>query len=56
MTKSDIAEKIQTETGLSKKESAELMEAVFSLMLSDMANISVLLNGGCYSNIVAANK
>jgi len=30
MTKADIADKIQAATGLSKKESAELMEAVFS--------------------------
>jgi integration host factor subunit alpha len=32
MTKADIAEKIQDTIGLSKKESAELMEAVFSIM------------------------
>lgn len=32
MTKADIAEKIQTATGLTKKESSELMEAVFSIM------------------------
>ena len=32
MTKADIAEKIQEAIGLSKKESAELMEAVFSIM------------------------
>lgn len=30
MTKADIAEKIQAATGLTKKESSELMEAVFS--------------------------
>lgn len=30
MTKADIAEKIQAVTGLTKKESAELMEAVFN--------------------------
>ena len=32
MTKADIAEKIQEGTDLTKKESAELMEAVFSIM------------------------
>jgi nucleoid DNA-binding protein len=31
MTKADIAEKIQTKMNLSKKESAEMMEAVFPL-------------------------
>ena len=30
MTKANIAEKFQTKTGLTKKESAELMEVVFS--------------------------
>lgn len=38
MTKADIAEKIQQGTGLSKKESAEMMEAVFSLMKSTFEN------------------
>jgi len=32
MTKADIAEKIQTATGLSKKDSLEMLEAVFSVM------------------------
>lgn len=32
MTKADIAERIQAGTGLSKKKSAEMMEAVFSIM------------------------
>jgi integration host factor subunit alpha len=32
MTKADIAEKIQAGIGLSKKESVEMLEAVFSLM------------------------
>jgi integration host factor subunit alpha len=32
MTKAAIAEKIQTTTGLSKKDSAELMESVFAIM------------------------
>lgn len=32
MTKADIAEKIHTSTGLSKKDSAAMMEAVFAIM------------------------
>jgi integration host factor subunit alpha len=31
-TKADIAEKIQAKTGFTKKDSAELLEAVFSIM------------------------
>jgi integration host factor subunit alpha len=32
MTKADIAEKIQTTTGLSKKDSAAMMESVFAIL------------------------
>ncbi len=32
MTKADIAEKIQASTGLSKKDSAAMMESVFAIM------------------------
>ena len=32
MTKADIVEKIHTNTGLSKKDSAAMMEAVFAIM------------------------
>lgn len=32
MTKADIAERIHTKTGFSKKDSAELLETVFSVM------------------------
>lgn len=32
MTKADIVEKIHTTTGLSKKDSAEMMESVFAIM------------------------
>lgn len=32
MTKADIFEKVQDNTGLTKKESAEMVEAVFSIM------------------------
>jgi len=34
MTKADIAEKIQNSTGLTKKESTEALEMVFSIMKS----------------------
>jgi len=36
MTKSDIAENIHAGTDLTKKESAELMEALFSIMKSTL--------------------
>lgn len=32
MTKADIAERIQSNTGMSKKESLEMLEGVFSIM------------------------
>ena len=32
MTKADIVERIQTRTGLTKKEASEMMETVFSIM------------------------
>ena len=36
MTKADIAERIQDGTGLTRKESAEMMEEVFSIMKSTL--------------------
>jgi integration host factor subunit alpha len=36
MTKADIAEKIQTTTGLSKMDSMRMLEAVFSIMKSTL--------------------
>lgn len=36
MTKADIVEKVSTNLGLSKKESAELVEVVFSLIKSTL--------------------
>lgn len=36
MTKADIFEKVSANTGLSKKESVELVEAVFSLIKSTL--------------------
>ena len=36
MTKADIVEKIQTKIGLSRKESTDILEAVFSIMKSTL--------------------
>ncbi len=52
MTKADIAEKIQAKTGLSKKESVEMMEAVFSLMKSTLEAGETLKISGFGSFIV----
>jgi len=52
MTKADIAEKIQAEIGLSKKESAEMMEAVFSIMKSTLESGENLKVSGFGSFIV----
>lgn len=52
MTKSEIAEKIQAATGLSKKESAEIMEAVFSIMKTTLESGETLKVSGFGSFIV----
>jgi integration host factor subunit alpha len=52
MTKADIAERIQAGTGLSKKESAEMMEAVFSIMKSTLESGQTLKISGFGSFIV----
>ena len=52
MTKADIAERIQAGTGLSKKESAEMMEAVFSIMKSTLESGETLKISGFGSFIV----
>ena len=52
MTKADIAEKIQAGVGLSKKESAEMMEAVFSLMKETLESGETLKISGFGSFIV----
>jgi integration host factor subunit alpha len=36
MTKADLAEKIRTTIGLSKKESADMLESIFSIMKSTL--------------------
>lgn len=46
MTKADIVEKIHTTTGLSKKDSAEMMESVFAIMKESLeAGESIKLSG-----------
>lgn len=52
MTKADIAERIQAGTGLSKKESTEMMEAVFSIMKSTLESGETLKISGFGSFIV----
>ena len=52
MTKSDIAEKIQEGTGLSKKESADIMEAVFSIIKNTLESGETLKISGFGSFIV----
>lgn len=52
MTKADIAERIQAGTGLSKKESAEMIEAVFSIMKSTLESGETLKISGFGSFIV----
>lgn len=52
MTKADIAEKIHATTGLTKKESAEIMEAVFSIMKSTLESGENLKISGFGSFVV----
>jgi len=52
MTKADIFEKVQAGTGLTKKESAELVEAVFSIMKSTLESGENLKISGFGSFIV----
>jgi integration host factor subunit alpha len=52
MTKADIVEKVQAGTGLAKKESVEMVEAVFSLMKSTLETGENLKIAGFGSFIV----
>ena len=52
MTKADIVEKIQTGTGLSKKEAIEAMEAVFSIMKTTLESGENLKISGFGSFVV----
>ncbi|NTV50978.1 MAG: integration host factor subunit alpha [Geobacteraceae bacterium] len=56
MTKSDLAEKIQAGIGLSKKESAEMMEAVLSIMKETLESGETLKISGFGSFIVKQKK
>jgi len=55
MTKSDIAERIQTETDMTKKESAKMMEAVFSIMKSTLEQGENLKISG-FGNFIVKQK
>ncbi len=52
MTKAEIAEKIHTATGLSKKESSEAMETVFAIMKATLEQGESLKISGFGSFIV----
>ncbi len=52
MTKADIVEKVQAGTGLTKKESAEMVETVFSIMKSTLESGENLKISGFGSFIV----
>lgn len=52
MTKADIAERIQARIGLSKKESSEMMEALFSIMKSTLESGETLKISGFGSFVV----
>jgi integration host factor subunit alpha len=52
MTKADIAARIQDETGLTKKDSAELLESVFEIMKATLESGDTLKISGFGSFIV----
>ena len=52
MTKADIAEKIQTTTGLSKKDSAAMMESVFAIMKESLETGETIKISGFGSFVV----
>lgn len=55
MTKADIAERIHAEIGFTKKESAEMLEAVFSLMKNTLkAGDNLKISG--FGNFVVKQK
>jgi integration host factor subunit alpha len=55
MTKADIAEKLQAGTGLTRKESAEMMEDVFSIIKSTLEQGENLKISG-FGNFVVKQK
>jgi len=52
MTKADIVEKLHTSTGMSKKESIEMLEAVFSIVKSTLEQGETLKISGFGSFVV----
>lgn len=52
MTKADIVEKIHNNTGMTQKESAEMVEAVFSIMKSTLETGETLKISGFGSFVV----
>jgi len=56
MTKTEIAENIQAGTDLTKKESAELMEAVFAIMKSTLESGENLKISGFGSFVVKQKR
>lgn len=52
MTKADIVEKVQASIGLSKKESSEMIEAVFAIMKSTLESGETLKISGFGSFVV----
>jgi integration host factor subunit alpha len=56
MTKADIAEQIQSVTGYTKKESVEMLEAVFSLMKRTLESGENLKISGFGSFVVKQKK
>lgn len=55
MTKADIAERIHTATGVSKKESVEMLETVLSIMKSTLESGQTLKISG-FGNFVVKQK
>lgn len=56
MTKADIAERIQAQTSFTKKESTELLEAVFSIMKKTLEASETLKISGFGSFVVKQKK
>jgi integration host factor subunit alpha len=55
MTKADIVEKVQAGVGMTKKESSEMVEAVFSIMKSTLESGENLKISG-FGNFVVKQK
>lgn len=55
MTKAELAEKIQFAAGMTKKESAEVIEAVFSVMKETLVSGEILKISG-FGNFSVRNK